>query len=204
MTKIFIVRHGQTVFNLEKRIQGQMESELTPEGERQAIALGRALDPKQFSALYVSPMQRTRRTAELVTQGWDLQPTYDDGLKEILMGDWQGKLVSEIKAECLDEWNIFWYKPEVFNRLTCETYLQVRNRAAKVMERIVENHPRQNVLVITHGALMKTLYTYFRYQSIHEIANAPHPHSTGVCIVEKRNGIWTIWDWDNISHLPQE
>lgn len=205
MTKLFLVRHGQTYFNVEHKIQGQMESDLTPDGIAQATALGKALNKSgiTFSALYVSPMRRTRQTSDLCTQGLGLTPIYIDSLKEILMGDWQGLSVNDIKRDYAADWNLFWYHPEKFYRPTCETYLEVRNRAAKAVERIIAEHPRQNVLVITHGALLKTLYTYFRYQSIHEIANAPHPHSTGVCVVEKKNGIWNILDWDNTSHLEK-
>lgn len=201
MTRIYLVRHGQTTFNAERRIQGQMESDLTPEGEQQAIALRKKLKDISFSALYVSPLRRTRRTAELLTEGFGLEPIYLDELKEILMGDWQGRLVSDLETEFAEELDTFWHHPENFARPTCETYQQVRNRAASAMETMVQRHPGQNVLVVTHGALLKTLYTFFKYQPIHDIANAPHPHSTGLCIVEKKDGVWAVLDWDNVDHL---
>lgn len=203
MTRIYLVRHGQTFFNLERRIQGQMESDLTPEGESQAVALRKKLLDIPFSALYVSPLRRTRRTAELLTEGFGLTPVYADELKEILMGDWQGWLVSDLEKDFAEELDIFWHHPELFNRPTCETYQQVRDRAAALMESIAKKHIGQNVLVVTHGALLKTIYTYFKYQPIHDIANAPHPHSTGLCIVEKKDGVWNVLDWDNVEHLEE-
>ena len=204
MTKIYLVRHAQSTFNLERRIQGQMESELTDKGREQASILGKKLSDIKFSALYVSPMKRTKETAHLITKGWELETIYCNELKEILMGDWQGILVDELKERFPREMEIFWHHPELFNKEGCETYLQVRNRAAKLLEQIVEKHRKGNILVVTHGALLKTLYTYFNYQTIHDIANAPHPHSTGVCIVEKKNGVWNIHSWDDYSHLTEE
>ncbi len=201
MTRLYLVRHGQTFFNVERRIQGQMESDLTQEGEQQAVALRKKLSDISFSALYVSPLRRTRRTAELLTQGFGLTPIYSDALKEVLMGDWQGVLVSDLEKNYAEELDVFWHHPEQFSRPTCETYLQVRNRAAALMEEIAQKHVGQNVLIVTHGALLKTLYTYFKYQPIHDVANAPHPHSTGLCVVEKRDGVWAVLDWDNVDHL---
>lgn len=203
MTRLYLVRHGQTTFNAERRIQGQMESQLTEGGERQAIKLHDKLKNVHFSSLYVSPMIRTRKTAELLTEGWGLLPVYRDELKEILMGDWQGMLVSEIEEKFPTELEVFWHHPEDFSRPTCETYAQVRERAALLMEELVKTHPGENVLVVTHGALLKTLYTYFKYQQIHEIANAPHPHSTGLSVVEKKDGVWNILEWDNYDHLTE-
>lgn len=207
MTKIYMVRHGQSVFNVERRIQGQLETELTDEGEKQALALGESLRSVEFSAVYSSPQQRARRTTELILEKWSrgknltLEPRYDDRLKEIMMGEWQGYLVDDLKRSYPEEMDIFWHRPELFSNPTCETYLQVRMRAAKCLEEIVESHPHQVVLVVTHGALMKTVYTYFKYQSIHEIANAVHPHSTGLCVVEKKYGVWNVLKWDDCEHL---
>ena len=201
MTRIYLVRHGQTTFNAERRIQGQMESDLTQEGERQAILLNGKLSECAIDALYVSPMRRTRKTAELATQGMGLIPQYRDELKEILMGDWQGYTVAELESLFPEDWELFWHHPESFYREGCETYMQVRERASRLMEELVVRHPNQTVLVVTHGALLKTLYTYFMHQQIHEVANAPHPHSTGLCVVEKKDGVWSVLDWDNTSHL---
>ncbi len=201
MTRFYLVRHGQTFFNVEHRIQGQMESDLTPEGEQQAIALNKKLKDVSFSALYVSPLRRTRRTAELLADGFGLEPIFADELKEILMGDWQGWLVSDLEEKYKEELDVFYHHPESFSRPTCETYQQVRDRASSFIEEAAKKHQGENVLVVTHGALLKILYTYLKYQPIHDIANAPHPHSTGLCIVEKRDGVWCVLDWDNTDHL---
>lgn len=204
MAKIYLVRHAQSTFNLERRIQGQMESDLTDKGRKQASILGEKLSGIEFSTLYISPMKRTAETAALITQGRELTPIYREELKEILMGDWQGILVDDLCKKFPREMDIFWNHPEFFKRDTCETYKQVRTRAAKMIEEINDKHPEGNVLVVTHGALLKTLYTYLNCQSIHDIANAPHPHSTGVCIIEKVNGAWNILAWDDYSHLTAE
>lgn len=182
-------------------MQGQHETDLTPLGEEQAIALGKHLRNVEFDQVYSSPQRRALKTTELILQGRDLPIQKDDALKEILMGDWQGLLIDDIKKQYPEEINLFWNHPEKYQRETCETYEQVRTRAAAFMERVANNNPGKNILVVTHGALLKTLFTYLKYQQISEIARAIHPLSTAVAIVEKKDGLWQVITWNDTTHL---
>lgn len=201
MTRFYLVRHGQTYWNQENRMQGQYETELTPLGESQAIALGKKLKDVEFGAVYSSPLKRTMRTTELILGKRKLPIIQNDALKEIHMGDWQGILIDDLKKDFPEEIDIFWNHPEQYARSTGETYGEVRKRAGKFMEETAAAHPNQNILVITHGALLKTLYTYFKYQPLAEIAHATHPQSTALAIVEKRDGVWNVMSWNDIDHL---
>ncbi len=203
MTRFYLVRHGQTYWNQENRMQGQHETELTPLGESQAMALGEHLKAVRFDHVYASPLRRAAKTAELIIGQRNITIEKDDALKEILMGDWQGILIDDLKRDFPEEIGIFWNHPEKHKRETCETYEQVRIRAARFMERIAQEHPGENILVVTHGALLKTLYTYLKYQQISEIAHAVHPLSTAVAVVEKKDGVWNVISWNDTTHLSQ-
>lgn len=201
MTRFYLIRHGQTFWNQENRMQGQHETDLTPLGEMQAVALGKRLKDVTFDKVYSSPLRRCVKTTQLILGGRKIPVTYDDALKEILMGDWQGILIDELKEKFPEETDLFWNHPEKYQRPTCETYEEVRKRAGKFMEETAAENPGKNILVVTHGALLKTLYTYFKYQPIAEIAHAKHPLSTAIAIVEKRDGIWNVMSWNDTEHL---
>lgn len=201
MTRFYLIRHGQTYWNQENRMQGQHETDLTPLGEKQAIALGEHLKGILFDHVYASPLRRAMKTAELILGERNLPIEKDDALKEILMGDWQGILIDDLKEQFPEEIDLFWHHPEKYKRESCETYEEVRTRAAAFMERIAREHVGENILVVTHGALLKTLYTYLKYQQISEIAHAVHPLSTAMAIVEKKDGLWHVLEWNDTTHL---
>lgn len=201
MTRFYLIRHGQTYWNQENRMQGQFETDLTPLGERQAIALGEHLKGIAFDKVYSSPQRRAVKTTQLIIGERPLPIQTDDALKEILMGDWQGILIEDLKRDFPAEIDLFWNHPEQYKRETCETYEEVRIRAAEFMERVAAENPGKNILVVTHGALLKTLYTYLKYQQISEIAHAVHPLSTAMAIVEKKDGMWNVLAWNDTTHL---
>ena len=203
MTRFYLVRHGQTDWNQEKRMQGQHETDLTPLGKKQAIALGERLEDIEFDLVYSSPQRRAMETTRLILGKRQIPIIPDDALKEILMGDWQGILIEDLMKEYPEEIDLFWHHPEQYRREGCETYDDVRKRAGQFMERTAAENPGKNILVVTHGALLKTLYTYFKYQPIAEIAHAVHPLSTAIAIVEKRDGIWNVMSWNDTEHLAQ-
>lgn len=205
MTRFYLIRHGQTDWNQEKRMQGQHETDLTPLGERQAIALGERLEDVDFDLVFSSPQRRAMKTTQLILgkRRDNLPIIPDDALKEILMGDWQGILIDDLMERFPEEIDLFWHHPEQYKREGCETYDEVRKRAGQFMERTAAENPGKTILVVTHGALLKTLYTYFKYQPISEIAHAVHPLSTAMAIVEKRDGIWNVMSWNDTEHLAQ-
>ena len=101
---IFLIRHGQTEFNLQRRLQGRMDSPLTELGVEQARRMGRVLkqavsDPETWTIIS-SPLGRTRRTAEIIceTIGLGCEIETDDRLMEIDVGDWEGLNGEEIEA----------------------------------------------------------------------------------------------------------
>lgn len=102
---IYLLRHGETLWNVEGRIQGQRDSVLSPRGEGQARAMGRRLaallGARADVALVASPLGRTRQTAALVAAAMNYDPAriaYDDRLREITWGDWDGFTRAEIDA----------------------------------------------------------------------------------------------------------
>ena len=201
MLKLYLVRHGQTFWNVEKRIQGQAESDLTPEGVRQSELLGKRLSQVEFDCIYVSPLRRTLQTLKAMSVNDDVPVVEDHRLMEICMGDWQGELVEDLKRDYPEEIECFWTKPHAFNRATCETYKQVYDRGVEFVRSVVEKYKSGNILVVTHGAFLKILFTYFRYLQLHDIPQVVHPFSTALSVVELKDGAWNMHFWNDFTHL---
>ncbi len=124
MLKIYLIRHGQTEWNLLNRMQGAKNSNLTTEGKTQAISLGKKLESINFNRIYASSTARAVETSKLIFP--DKNINYSSYLREIAMGDWEGKTYSQIQEDDPNEWNNFFnapfnYKPssggESFNQL---------------------------------------------------------------------------------------
>ena len=189
MLKLYLVRHGQTFWNVEKRIQGQAESDLTPEGVRQSELLGKRLSQVEFDCIYVSPLRRTLQTLKAMSVNGDV-PVVEDR-----------ELVEDLKRDYPEEIECFWTKPHAFNRATCETYKQVYDRGVEFVRSVVEKYKSGNILVVTHGAFLKILFTYFRYLQLHDIPQVVHPFSTALSVVELKDGAWNMHFWNDFTHL---
>lgn len=154
---IYLVRHGETVWNREGRMQGHLDSPLTPLGEEQARrvgeALGRAIDGGDRFAVVSSPLGRTRRTAAIikVAAGWKAGAiATDDRLKEMTWGAWDGLTLDEIEVREPGEFerrrrNRWHYRPP-----GGESYEMVAARARDWHDAAM---PGARLIVVAHGAI---------------------------------------------------
>src|SRR5262245_54561599 len=105
--RLFALRHGETVWTRERRFSGSRDLPLTPQGERQAHALAEALAGERVAAIYASPLERTRGTAEIIARAQRLSVIVEPGLREMAFGDWEGLTRDEVEArwpELFDLW----------------------------------------------------------------------------------------------------
>ena len=98
MDVLYLVRHGETEWNRQRRMQGRLDSRLTPEGRAHARMHGRLLARETVGHMIVSPLGRTRETAELILEGCEMPVTYDERLVERHCGEWEGLTIDEIAA----------------------------------------------------------------------------------------------------------
>ena len=198
MVRIYLTRHGQTEWNVELRMQGQLDSALTELGVRQTEALGIYLSNVDFSVIYASSSARAIHSAELIRGNRPLEIIPEDDLREISLGSWEGRLFSETEFLYPKMADKFWNHPEQYipPNGDGETFEELRSRVGKKLDEIAQKHQGETILVVTHGVALKTLYAYFRYQSIGDIANSPSPQPACLCLVEKKHGIWNIMRWN--------
>ncbi len=153
---IYFVRHGQTEWNVQTRLQGRGDSPLTELGKRQAVAHREWLAEAPPDAVLASPLGRVRTTVELATQGMRLEVAFDEALSERCMGDFEGWSMREIAA----------HDPELAERKTSdpwdwrppggEDYNDLIARTAPLIQRL-RTHPAKRLLVVSHGTIVRPI-----------------------------------------------
>jgi probable phosphoglycerate mutase len=161
--RLFIVRHGETVWNVEGRFQGQRDTDLNEKGTAQADLVARFLAPHKFDAVVSSPLKRARVTGEKIAAACGCKTfETDEKLTEIHHGDWEGVLSSDVAArwpDLLKEWH------EAPERVTMpgaggESLADVQKRCAEASDRIAETYAG-DVCVTAHDAVIKALLCHY-------------------------------------------
>lgn len=152
MTRLYLVRHGQTAWNAQKRIQGQLDMALSPEGREQARHLACRLRDFNVHSLYSSDLCRARETAEIIADmvGLGLDGTFA-ALREIDFGRWAGRTLAEI-GEAEPE-RLAWWREDAFQRRVPdgECFQDVMQRAVACINELLEKNRGRNILVVSHG-----------------------------------------------------
>nr|WP_311439572.1 histidine phosphatase family protein [Mesobacillus foraminis] len=185
---LYVARHGETEWNAEKRMQGRLDSKLTEKGKRDAMLLGERLKGTRFEQIISSPSGRALETAELVRGGKSIPVTTDERLLEIHLGAWQGKTDAEIKGLYPAQFHSYWNLPELYENQGGESFHEVKQRVSEFIGDLEKRVPSGNVLVITHGVVIKALYLICRNASINEIWNPPFIHGTSLTVVSVAEG----------------
>ena len=159
MTTLLLARHGETDWNRELRIQGSSDIELNELGRRQAHALAQELEHVDLDAIYSSDLTRARATAEAVGASHGLDVRLDPRLRERSFGSWEGFTRDDIAA-----------LPEG-SRHDGETDDEVRERMLEAVQAIADAHPGEQVLVVSHGGALNTLWHHALGERVERWAN---------------------------------
>ncbi len=162
---LFLVRHGQTTFNVEGRLPGQMEGvPLTDEGRRQAYRVAVALSGVPLSAVVSSPLERALETAKAIAKGGALEIHQEPDLMDTNVGRWTGLKIDDIKKSD-PAWTTFVEHPDQPPE-AIESLADVQARAVAVVERILANPELGNfVAVVSHADVVKVILAH--YMQIH-------------------------------------
>lgn len=161
MTTLYLIRHGETPWNVVGRYQGQLDPPLNEKGRHQAGAAAAELVPLDFAAIYSSDLARARQTAEALAKQTGLPIRLDPRLREINQGEWEGVLIGDIRARWPAEIQGWENDPWHHHPPGGETLQQLRDRVYAVIDEIAANHPGVKVAVFSHKlpiALLKIRY----------------------------------------------
>jgi len=158
MTRIILVRHGETKWNKEGRYQGQIDTDLSEEGLRQTELVAEALKDTHIDVFYGSPLRRSYQTAQMIAKYHDDAPVRVEArFTEISHGEWEGLLSTEVDAkygQMVKDWKD---QPHTVHMPGGEHLEQVQERSMAAIHDIVEKHPNQTVLVAAHDAINKVI-----------------------------------------------
>jgi len=188
-TTLVLVRHGQTQWNEEHRLQGHKNSPLTDLGKQQAILVRKALKNKQIHCAYVSPLGRAQETMDIILGDRAIQPIEEQCLKEINLGPWEGKTKKETQCSHPNEYQWFWHQPELFQLKGAETYAELQNRIVKVTLDILKYDEGKTVLLVSHWIAIKVLLAYFTNVSLNNLTSLTDINNGEFMTLIKSDGI---------------
>ena len=148
---IYLIRHGQTDWNLDRKLQGQTDIPLNNNGRGQAEEAAKEIANLKIDRIISSDLSRAKETAEIINKKIGVEISFDKRLREVNYGDYEGELIETIKDE---DWNVFNQNPEKKNG---ESRKQVYERVKSFLQEINES---ENVLVVTHGGALRMMLYY--------------------------------------------
>lgn len=202
-TRIIAIRHGETTWNVDTRIQGQLNIPLNDTGRRQAARMALALSDEPITAVYASDLARAWETAHYLGRALSVEVTREEGLRERGFGEFEGKTYAEIEAQ-MPELSLRWRKrdPE-FAPPGGESLLALRHRVVAAAQRLAARHPGELIALVGHGGVMDVLYRAATQLDI----QAPRTWALGNAAINRL--LWspegfTLVGWADTQHLDDE
>ncbi len=199
-TRILAIRHGETAWNVDTRIQGQLDIPLNETGRWQASRMAQALADRPIRAIYASDLLRARETAQVLAQAVDLPVLDAPGLREREFGIFEGKTFAEIAARWPEE-SLRWRKRDPgFAPDGGESLLQFRQRVTEAAQALAERHVGELIALVSHGGVMDVLYRAATRQDL----QAPRTWALGNAAINRL--LWTpqgftLVGWSDTNHL---
>lgn len=157
MTKVYLVRHGQTEWNKKLTFRGRVDIPLNEAGHMEAQALSHALKDKNIEAIYTSPLKRSIETAQPVAKFFHLEIVPVQGLIDINYGDWEGLSFHEVKKRYGDQYKKWEKRPDLIRFPNGETLDEAKERSFRAFKNIVKESPDKSILIIPHRVINKIL-----------------------------------------------
>jgi probable phosphoglycerate mutase len=200
ITRLCLVRHGETEWNAEGRVQGQTDIPLSAVGLAQAQAAAEVLCRHDFTAVYSSDLLRVRQTAEPSVRKLALPLQLDAALRERHFGIFERLLYTEVRSRYPEHYARFQRKDPDYDFETGESLRAFYERSLGAVKAIVERHAGQQVLVFTHGGVLEVVYRHARALGLSGPRDFGIPNC-GVNWVEVTTGGWDVQCWADIGHL---
>ncbi|MBU3220517.1 histidine phosphatase family protein [Clostridium algidicarnis] len=200
---IYIARHGETKWNIEGRMQGFKNSDLTQRGIGDARSLGESLKDIDFDCIYSSPLGRALDTAKYIRQDDNTKIILDDSLKELNLGLWEGMTHEEIKEKYPIQYNNFREHPESFESQGGESFLELIKRVEKGLNNIIKDENHENILIVTHTCVIKAISIIVKGNDVKDFWNLPFINNTSLTILEVINKEIKVLLEADVSHLKQ-
>jgi len=203
-TRIIAVRHGETAWNLDARIQGQLDVGLNDTGRWQARRVGEALAGEKISAVYSSDLGRAHQTAQSIAEVTGVAVVPEEGLRERSFGLFEGKTFDEIHETWPDHAHNWrkripeWEPPE-----GGESLIQLRERVTRTLRALAARHPGEQIVVVAHGGVLDAIYRVATGQEVNSPRTWELPNGAINRLLWTPEG-FTLVGWSDIQHLDPD
>jgi broad specificity phosphatase PhoE len=198
--KLVIVRHGETEWNVQHKVMGQLDSPLTAKGIQQAKAIGDRLRRLKFTSLYSSDLGRAVQTANIIAEICGKKIIFDAELREWNMGIFEGLTVSEMHEKFPQERQDYEQIGDEYIIPEGESLAQCRARGFRVLNAIAERHSDETVVVVTHGCVLMGFF-----EMVLDLRSGNtwrfKLDNANFCTFEYVKERWSLVVWNDVSHL---
>jgi broad specificity phosphatase PhoE len=155
--RVFVIRHGESTWVRERRFAGSRDVPLTDTGRRQCAAVARALGGAGVAAVYASPLERARASAEVIAEPHRLPVRIVPAFAEMAFGAWEGLTRDEIRARFPEGWEQWRAAPHLYAPLGGETVARVAERVAAGVTELQQAHTDQTIVLVSHSIVMRVM-----------------------------------------------
>lgn len=202
-TRVCIVRHGETDWNAERRIQGQIDIPLNATGRLQAQAAAQSLAGEIFPVIYSSDLKRAYDTAAAAAELLGLPVRSEPGLRERHYGEFQGLTQDDIQARA--DYERYINRDVNFAFGSGESLARFADRIKRTLNELAQRHAGENILVFAHGGVLDVIYRIATHRPLETARDFPIPNAA-LNWIEIGNPDWQLLEWGVRAHLenPRE
>ena len=199
--KIYLIRHGQTDWNLEGKIQGRHDVSLNETGSKQAELLAMGMDKRPVVQIFSSRQKRALETAQAVGRRQHVAVTVIDGLEEVEFGEWEGKTWDEISREYPEEFKVWCTEPAEIVPPGGESRPQIYRRIGNALKEILRRS-RGDIAIVSHGAALAYMVSIMLEKELGDhdeiiVKNA----SISTVEYDRETGKFHMAEANDVSHL---
>lgn len=204
VTKVYLVRHCQSMGNIEQKFQGQFDADISEAGAKQLELLGLRFRNEPIDMIYTSPLKRARLTAEAIAKYHTIDVVEEPGFLEMDVGELEDQPLKVLAAqfpETAKQWD---QSPDLCEFPGGETMAQVYTRVNGALDKVIVGNPGKTVVVTTHGGVLRNLYARITYGELLGIRKSEVFGNTGVSTLLAEDGVLRWESINDLSHLPED
>lgn len=200
--KLYLIRHGETLWNRARIFQGKQDSPLTDIGIEQAIALGEYMKKEklEIDEVFSSPLGRALNTAKLVFPDREIISHW--GIAEMAFGNWEGKDIEHLKTFEKENYYNFFHKAHLYDSKPHkgESFEAVEKRVEEFLKYLISNYEDKTIVIVSHGLLLKVLLKHIKNDSLENFWNTEVFNNTSLSLISY-NKKWNIEFISGTKHL---
>ena len=197
---IYIVRHGQTEWNLLGKTQGHGNSDLTPKGIEQAELLADSMTKYPIDYIYSSDLGRAYQTAEIIGNKLNIEVEKTEALREMNFGTWEGRIIKDIIEEDPELYKMWRNEPHLAKIPQGETLSQIKERTDAFIKEINEKYDGKHIVLVTHSLCARIMLLSFLESDVKNIYRI-NQANTALNIIELRDYGPVVMKMNDTTHI---